>query len=41
MNKFEGVLLGKGLRFGLVASRFNEFFSSKLLILGKFSHFCF
>ncbi len=31
MNKFEGVLLGKGLRFGLVASRFNEFFASKLV----------
>ena len=28
---FEGVLLGKGLKFGLVVSRFNEFFSKKLL----------
>ncbi len=32
MNKcFEGMLLGKGLRFGLVVSRFNEFISRKLL----------
>jgi 6,7-dimethyl-8-ribityllumazine synthase len=30
-KKFEGKLLGKGLRFGLVVSRFNEFFSAKLL----------
>ena len=28
---FEGTLLGKGLKFGLVVSRFNEFFSKKLL----------
>ncbi len=28
---FEGVLVGKGLRFGLVVSRYNEFFSRKLL----------
>ena len=28
---FEGMLLGKGLKFGLVVSRFNEFFSQKLL----------
>ena len=28
---FEGTLLGKGLKFGVVASRFNEFFSKKLL----------
>jgi 6,7-dimethyl-8-ribityllumazine synthase len=28
---FEGVLLGKGLKFGLVASRFNEFFTKKLV----------
>lgn len=28
---FEGVLLGSGLKFGLVVSRFNEFFSKKLL----------
>jgi len=32
MNKcFEGMLLGKGLRFGLVASRFNEFITKKLM----------
>ncbi len=28
---FEGMLLGKGLKFGLIVSRFNEFFSKKLL----------
>jgi len=28
---FEGALLGKGLKFGLVASRFNEFFTRKLV----------
>ncbi len=28
---FEGMLLGEGLRFGVVVSRFNEFFSEKLL----------
>ena len=28
---FEGMLIGKGLKFGLVVSRFNEFFSKKLL----------
>ena len=28
---FEGVLLGKGLKFGVVASRFNEFITRKLL----------
>ena len=28
---FEGNLLGKGLKFGLVGSRVNEFFSQKLL----------
>ncbi len=28
---FEGVLLGKGLKFGVVVSRFNEFISKKLL----------
>jgi 6,7-dimethyl-8-ribityllumazine synthase len=28
---FEGTLLGKGLKFGLVVSRFNDFFSKKLL----------
>ena len=32
MNKcFEGMLLGKGLRFGLVISRFNEFITKKLI----------
>jgi len=36
MNKadcttYEGMLLAKGLRFGIVCSRFNEFFVSKLL----------
>jgi 6,7-dimethyl-8-ribityllumazine synthase len=32
MNKhFEGMLLGKGLKFGLVVSRFNEFITEKLL----------
>ena len=32
MNKhFEGVLLGKGLKFGLVVSRFNEFITKKLV----------
>jgi len=28
---YEGNLLGKGLKFGIVISRFNEFFSQKLL----------
>ena len=28
---FEGVLLGEGLKFGLVASRFNEFVTRKLV----------
>jgi 6,7-dimethyl-8-ribityllumazine synthase len=28
---FEGVLLGKGLKFGLVVARFNEFITRKLL----------
>jgi len=32
VNKhFEGMLLGEGLKFGLVVSRFNEFFTKKLL----------
>ena len=32
MNKhFEGMLLGEGLKFGLVISRFNEFITSRLL----------
>ena len=30
-KRFEGMLQGKGLKFGLVASRFNEFFTKKLL----------
>ena len=30
-KSFEGNLLGKGLKFGVVVSRFNEFFSQKLL----------
>ncbi|HSW59104.1 MAG TPA: 6,7-dimethyl-8-ribityllumazine synthase [Dehalococcoidales bacterium] len=30
-NTFEGMLLGEGLKFGIVVSRFNEFFTSKLL----------
>ena len=30
-KSYEGNLLGKGLKFGLVVSRFNEFFSKKLL----------
>ena len=28
---FEGTLLGKGLKFGVVASRFNEFITKRLL----------
>ena len=28
---FEGMLLGKGLKFGLVVSRFNEFIAKRLL----------
>ena len=28
---FEGMLQGKGLKFGLVVARFNEFFTQKLL----------
>lgn len=31
MSLFEGMLLGKGLKFGMVASRFNEFITRKLL----------
>ncbi|MBI4181272.1 MAG: 6,7-dimethyl-8-ribityllumazine synthase [Chloroflexi bacterium] len=31
MSQFEGMLLGKGLKFGVVASRFNEFITKKLL----------
>lgn len=30
-KRFEGMLLGKGLKFGLVISRYNEFISQKLL----------
>ena len=30
-KSFEGMLLGKGLKFGLVVSRFNEFITKKLL----------
>ncbi len=31
MNTFEGKLVNQGLRIGIVASRFNEFITSKLL----------
>lgn len=30
-NIYEGALLGKGLKFGVVVSRFNEFITKKLL----------
>jgi 6,7-dimethyl-8-ribityllumazine synthase len=30
-NSFEGSLLGKGLKFGLVVSRFNEFITNRLV----------
>jgi len=30
-KSFEGMLLGKGLKFGLVVSRFNEFITNRLL----------
>ena len=30
-KSFEGMLIGKGLKFGLVVSRFNEFISKRLL----------
>ena len=30
-KRFEGMLLGKGLKFGLVVPRFNEFINKKLL----------
>ena len=30
-KQYEGMLLGKGLKFGVVISRFNEFFSKKML----------
>ncbi len=31
MSNLEGMLLGKGLKFGVVVSRFNEFITKKLL----------
>ncbi len=31
MNKFEGNLIGSGLKIGIVAARFNEFIVSKLI----------
>ncbi len=31
MSEFQGMLIGKGLKFGVVASRFNEFITRKLL----------
>ncbi|MBN1160889.1 MAG: 6,7-dimethyl-8-ribityllumazine synthase [Dehalococcoidales bacterium] len=31
LKTYEGNLIGKGLKFGVVVSRFNEFFSTKLL----------
>lgn len=31
VKKIEGQLIGKGLKFAIVASRFNEFISSKLI----------
>ena len=30
-KQYQGMLAGKGLKFGIVISRFNEFFTSKLL----------
>ena len=30
-ERYQGMLLGEGLRFGVVVSRFNEFITSKLL----------
>jgi len=30
-KQFEGILQGKGLKFGIVIARFNEFFTRKLL----------
>jgi len=30
-QRFEGMLLGKGLKIGLVVSRFNEFLTKKLV----------
>lgn len=34
-KQYEGALLGEGLRFGLVVSRFNEFITAKLLTGAK------
>lgn len=31
MKSYEGSLLGKGLKFGIVAARFNEFITQKLI----------
>ena len=31
MNTFEGKLVSKGVKIGIVAARFNEFITSKLL----------
>ncbi|MBQ7758027.1 6,7-dimethyl-8-ribityllumazine synthase, partial [Anaerotignum sp.] len=31
MNKIEGKLVANGMKFGIVASRFNEFIVSKLI----------
>jgi 6,7-dimethyl-8-ribityllumazine synthase len=31
INTFEGMLLGEGLKFGIVVARFNDFITSKLL----------
>jgi len=31
VERYQGMLLGEGLRFGVVISRFNEFITSKLL----------
>ena len=31
MSKYEGLLVGKGQKFGIVVSRFNEFITEKLL----------
>jgi len=30
-KRFEGMLLGKGLKFGLIVSRFNDFITNRLL----------
>jgi 6,7-dimethyl-8-ribityllumazine synthase len=31
LNTFEGMLLGEGLKFGVVAARFNDFITGKML----------